>query len=57
MIKLKGILKFKLKHGGNLLGEGYWDNVNSLLVYFKNRNFFYRIVRCLFLLSNLLKAG
>ena len=40
MIKLKGILKFKLKHGGNLLGEGYWDTVNSLLVYFKNRNFF-----------------
>ena len=30
MIKLKGILKFKWKHGGNIVGGGYWDNVNSL---------------------------
>ena len=30
MIKLKGILKFKWKHGGNIVGGGYWDIVNSL---------------------------
>ena len=30
MIKLKGILKFKWKHEGNIVGGGYWDNVNSL---------------------------
>ena len=28
MIKLKGMLKFKWKHGGNIIGEGYWDTVN-----------------------------
>ena len=36
MIKLKGILESKWKHGGNIVGEGYRDNVNSLQVYFKN---------------------
>ena len=36
MIKLEGILKFKWKHGGNVVGEGYWDTVNSIYVYFKN---------------------
>ena len=30
MIKLKGMLKLKWKHGGNIIGGGYWDNVNSL---------------------------
>ena len=30
MIKLKGILKFKWKRGGKMVGEGYWDTVNSL---------------------------
>ena len=36
MIKLKGILKFKWKHEGNIVGDGYWDTVNSLCVYFEN---------------------
>ena len=30
MIKLKGFLEFKLKHGANIVSEGYRDNVNSL---------------------------
>ena len=29
MIKLKGMLKLKWKHGGNIVSEGYWDTVNS----------------------------
>ena len=29
MIKLKGMLKLKWKHEGNIDGEGYWDTVNS----------------------------
>ena len=29
MIKLKGMLKLKWKHGRNIVREGYWDTVNS----------------------------
>ena len=29
MIKLKGMLKLKWKHEGNIIGGGYWDTVNS----------------------------
>ena len=25
MIKLKGMLKLKWKHGGNIVGDGFWD--------------------------------
>ena len=35
MIKLKGMLKLKWKHGGNIVGEGYWDTVNSLFMFQK----------------------
>lgn len=56
MIKLKGILKFKWKHEGNIVGEGYWDTVNSIFIS-KTEAFLQRIMRSLFLLSNLLKVG
>ena len=36
MIKLKGILKFTRKHEGNIVGDGYWDTVNSLCIFKKN---------------------
>ena len=56
MIKLKGILKLKWKHGVNIVGEGYWDTLNSIYIS-KTETFLQRIMRCLFLLSNLLKVG
>ena len=56
MIKLKGILKLKWKHGVNIVSEEYWDTVNSIFIS-KTETFLQRIMRCLFLLSNLLKVG
>lgn len=56
MIKLKGILKFKWQHGANIVSEEYWDTVNSIFIS-KTETFLQRIMRCLFLLSNLLKVG
>ena len=56
MIKLKGMLKLKWKHGGNIVGEGYWDTVNSLCVCFKKLKLVNRIARCPFLLQKPVKS-
>ena len=32
MIKLKGILKFTWRHGGNIVSDGYWDTENSVYI-------------------------
>ena len=55
MIKLKGILKLKWKHGANIVSEEYWDTLNSIFIS-KTETFLQRIMRCLFLALKLVKS-